>query len=232
MSAKAPTTRANDDAQCGLTELCIRPLLRRAFGLYWDHALLLVSAHVIVMLILIAGNYLLTISGNVLLGPFILGAFKISQRIVRNENTELADILAGFEYFLPAFLANILVNLMAIAVAPLLLIPSFLIFLTYAATYLFILDENLGFWEAMERSRKMVWGNFRRWLVLGLIMIALNLAGLLCFGVGLLATIPYSYLLTTLAYEEELTARKKRETMARLMSENGIAPDAFPQQTA
>jgi uncharacterized membrane protein len=218
--------------QCGLTELCIRPLLRRAFGLFWDHALLLVSAHVIVLLILIAGNYLLTISGNVLLGPFILGAFKISQRIVRNENTELADILAGFEYFLPAFLANILVNLMAIAVAPLLLIPSFLIFLTYAATYLFILDENLGFWEAMERSRKMVWGNFRRWLALGLIMVALNLAGLLCFGVGLLATIPYSYLLTTLAYEEELTARKKRESMARLMSANGIAPDAFPQQSA
>jgi uncharacterized membrane protein len=232
MSANAPTTRANDDVQCGLTELCIRPLLRRAFGLFWDHALLLVSAHVIVLLILIAGNYLLTISGNVLLGPFILGAFKISQRIVRNENTELADILAGFEYFLPAFLANILVNLMAIAVAPLLLIPSFLIFLTYAATYLFILDENLGFWEAMERSRKMVWGNFRRWLALGLIMVALNLAGLLCFGVGLLATIPYSYLLTTLAYEEELTARKKRESMARLMSANGIAPDAFPQQSA
>lgn len=224
MRFEAPPTNASDIEHCGMSDLCIRPLVRRAFGLLWDHALLLVSAHIILLLIMIAGNYLLTVSGNVLLGPFILGAFKISQRIVRNENTELADILSGFEHFLPAFLANILINLMALVVVPL-VIPPLLIFMTYSVTYLFILDENLGFWGAMEKSRQLVWSNFKRWVVLGLVIIAVNLAGALFFGIGLLVAIPFSYLLTTLAYEEELIARRKREELMRLapMPAEGIA---------
>jgi uncharacterized membrane protein len=221
MRVDTPKKFSLEDEHCAISDLCIRALVRRAFGLFWDHALLLVSVHVILLLILIAGNYLLTISGNVLLGPFLLGAYKIALRIVRNENTDLSDILSGFEYFLPAFLANILIHLMAFALVPVL--P--LVFLTYAATFLFILDENLGFWAAMEKSRRMVWGNFKRWLVLGLMILVVNLAGLLCFGIGLLATIPFSYLLTTLAYEEELIAQRKREALSRLapMPADGIA---------
>ena len=212
MRVEAPSNFAVEDEHCGMSDLCIRALVRRAFGLFWDHALLLVSVHVILLLILVAGNYLLTISGNVLLGPFLLGAYKIALRIARNQNTDLSDILSGFEYFLPAFLANILIHLVAFVLAPVL--P--LVFLTYAVTYLFILDEDLGFWDAMEKSRRMVWGNFKRWLVLGLVIVAVNLAGALCFGIGLLATIPFSYLLTTLAYEEELIAQKKRDELLRM----------------
>lgn len=216
MRADGPKRSLSDDEHCGLNDVCIRALVRRAFGLFWDHALLLVSVHVIILLILIAGNYLLTISGNVLLGPFILGSYKISQRIARNQNTELADILSGFENFLPAFLANVLIHVMAVAVFPLLVLPTLLVFLTYSVTYLVILDDNLGFWAAMEKSRRMVWGNFKRWGSLGLVIVAANLAGLLCIGVGLLVTIPYSNLLITLAYEEELIAKKKRDELHRV----------------
>lgn len=215
MLTHTSTNSSTEEEHCGLSDLCIRALVRRAFGLFWDHALLLVIAHVIVLLILIAGNYLLTISGNVLLGPFLLGVYKITLRIVRNQNTELADILAGFEFFLPAFLANILIHVMSVVVMPLLIIPSLLVLLTYSTTYLFILEENLGFWDAMEKSRHMVWGNIKRWMVLGLVIVAVNLLGFLCFGVGLLATLPYSYLLITLAYEEELIAKKKQSEVVR-----------------
>lgn len=215
MGEDAPSEFALQDEHCNASDLCVRALVRRAFGLFWDHALLLVSVTVILLLILIAGNYLLTISGNVLLGPFILGAYKIALRIARNQNTDLSDILTGFEYFLPAFLANILIHLMALVVIPL-VIPSLLVFLTYSVTYLFILEENIGFWAAMEKSRRMIWGNFKRWLALGMVIVAVNLAGLLCFAFGLLATIPFSYLLITLAYEEELLAQRKWEEMKRM----------------
>jgi uncharacterized membrane protein len=207
MRDDAPLKFALEDELCGVNDLCVRALVRRAFGLFWDHALLLVSVHIILLLILVAGTYLLTISGNVLLGPFLLGAYKIALRIVRNQNTDLSDILSGFEYFLPAFLANILIHIVALLLAP--VFP--LVFLTYSVTYLFILEENLSFWSAMEKSRRMVWGNFKRWLVLGLVIIAVNLAGFLCFAIGLLATLPFSYLLTTLAYEEELISQRRRE---------------------
>ena len=202
-----------DYPPCDPTEICIRSIVRRAYGLIWDHFVLLVSAHLIILLILFLGNYvLLKVGGFVLLGPFILGAFKISLRIVRNENTELADLLSGFEHFLPAFVANILINVFAIAAGFLLVIPGLLVFLTYSATYFFILEEDQGFWDAMESSRKMVWGNFKRWLAVGVVLVAINLIGLACCGVGLLISVPFSHLLITLAYEEEREARRKVES--------------------
>lgn len=224
MRADAPHKAFNQDDHCGMNDLCIRALMRRAFGLFWDHAPLLICVHVILLLILIAGNYQLKVGGNLLLGPFVLGAFKITLRISRNENTELSDILSGFEYFLPAFLANILINLIAILVVPSVIGPL-LVFLTYSVTYLFILEENLGFWTAMEKSRKMVWGNFKRWLSLGVVIIAVNLAGIVCLGIGLLATVPFSHLLIALAYDEELIAQRKRDESRPIPSIEAMPSD-------
>lgn len=201
---------SNDHTPCCTpTELCIRSLFRRAYGLFWDHAMLLIVSHLIILLIFFLGNYLLTISGNVLLGPFLLGAYKICLRIVRNENTELSELLSGFEYFLPAFVANILIHLMSFIAGWFLVIPGLIVFLLYSATYFFIFEENLGFWGAMESSRKMVWANFRRWLAVGATALAVNLVGFACCGVGLLISVPFGHLLVALAYEEEQLARKK-----------------------
>lgn len=195
-----------DDIPCEPTAPCVRPLLRRAYGLFWDHAVLLVSANLVVMAVLFIGNQLLWVGGNVLIGPFLLGYYKIAIRLARNEETEISDLLSGFEYFLPAFIANILIHVMIFASLPLIVLPL-LVMLTYSATYLFILEDNRGFWDAMELSRRMVWGNFRRWLAIGVAILVLNVAGALCLVVGVLVTIPYGHLVIALAYEEEMKAR-------------------------
>jgi len=216
-------TKSSETLQCESASLCLRPLLRRAYGLFWDHAMVLIVAHLAILLILFIGNQLLTVGGNVLLGPFILGFCKISLRIVRNKDTEVSDLLSGFEFFLPAFVANILIHLIAFIAGWFLVIPGLLALLSYSATYFFILDGNLGFWDAMEASRKMVWGNFKRWLALGAVILLVNLAGLACFLAGVLVTLPFSYLLITLAYEEELKECRLRETEGA-----GAPPDVDP----
>ena len=205
-------TETTEELGCETSELCMRPMLRRAYGLFWEHAVLLMSAHVAILIVLFIGNELLTVGGNVLLGPFILGFYKILLRVVRNEDTEFSDLLSGFEYFLPAFIANILIHLIAVALFPFLVVPGLLALLTYSVTYFFIFEDELGFWDAMEASRKMVWGNFKRWLLVGVAFLLINMAGLLCFVVGLLVTFPFSHLLITLAYEEERNGRKRRES--------------------
>jgi uncharacterized membrane protein len=197
-----------DETLCERSSLCIRPLLRRAYGIFWDHALLLIAAHVVVVLVLLLGNQLLRMGGHMLIGPFLLGFYKISLRLARNEETEFSDLLSGFEYFLPAFVANILIHLMAVLTFPLLVVPGLAVLLTYSTCYLFILEENLGFWDAMEASRRLVWGNLRRWAVVGLVVVLLNLAGALCLLVGLLVSLPFGHLLITLAYEEERQTRR------------------------
>lgn len=71
-----------------------------------------------------------------------------------------------------------------------------------------ILDQRMGFWEAMKRSSRQV----RRhgWTCLALILLLgiLNLAGTLCCGVGLLVTWPLSLMASMVAYETVILGRK------------------------
>jgi len=198
-------TDQTEDDYCPPGEACIRPLLHRAFGLFWEHKGLLVGAHLIFFAVIILGDYLLRgIGGNVLLGPIILGLYKMNLAIVRNRETSIGDILSGFENFLPAFIVNIIIHLLFIINLSLLIIPGLLVLLTYALTYLFILEKDLGLWDAMEASRKRIWGaNRKRWLRLGGVILGINLGGALFFLIGLAVTVPYSRLLITLAYDEE-----------------------------
>ncbi len=188
-----------------------KTLLVRGFGLFWEHKRLLVGAHLILLAIVFLGDYLLQgIGGNVLLGPFLLGMYKIDLAIVRNKETHLGELLAGFETFLPAFIANILIQVAFLIGLSLLVIPGLLVLLTYTTTYLFLLDTKPGMWDAMEASRKLVWGNRKRWLTLGIMILGINLAGLLFFVIGLIVTIPYTHLLITMAYDED-TSREADE---------------------
>ncbi len=204
-----------EDYECPPGSSCNKALLYRGFGLFWEHKRLLVGAHLILVAIVFSGDYLLQgVGGNVLLGPFLLGMYKMDLAIVRNKETHLGELLTGFENFLPAFIANILIQVAFLIGLSLLVIPGLLVLLSYTTTYLFLLDKNLGMWDAMEASRKLVWRNRKRWIMLGVMMLAINLAGLLFFFVGLLVTIPYSHLLITMAYDED-TTREARDAARR-----------------
>lgn len=207
-------TEQHDDFYCAPGDNCLKPLLRRGFGIFWENKVLLIGTQAILFAIVLCGDYLLRgVGGNVLLGPFLLGMYKINLALARNQEATFGDILAGFENFLPAFIVNILVHLAFLLGVSLLLIPGLLVLLTYSLSYLFLLEKNLGIWDAMESSRKMVWRNKKWWITFGAMLLAINVAGLLCFVVGLAATVPYSSLLITLAYEEE-QARSRQESMA------------------
>lgn len=204
-----------EEYECPPGAPCNRALLYRGFGRFWEHKRLLVGANLILVAIVFSGDYLLQgVGGNVLLGPFLLGMYKMNLAIVRNKETQLGELLTGFENFLPAFIANILIHVAFLIGLSLLVIPGLLVLLTYTTTYLFLLDKNLGMWDAMEASRKLVWGNRKRWITLGIMILGINLAGLLFFLVGLLVTIPYSHLLIAMAYDED-TTREAEEAARR-----------------
>jgi uncharacterized membrane protein len=202
---------ANDEFPCPEGRPCVRPLLNRTFALFWEHKVLLITTQLILMAIAFMGNYFLSwIGGHMLLGPFILGTYKINLAIVRNEDGDIGDFLSGFEYFLPAFIANILIHMGAFIGLWMFLVPAGIIFITYAPTYFFIFEYKQGFWDAMESSRRLTWGNKKLWLTVFGVAVLVNGAGLLCFIVGLVVTWPFTRLLITLVYEEEI-ARLQRE---------------------
>lgn len=71
-----------------------------------------------------------------------------------------------------------------------------------------ILDQRVGFWEAMKRSWRQVRRHWWSCLALLVVISILNFAGLLCCLVGLLVTFPISILASMHAYETVIHGRK------------------------
>ncbi|MDX2186500.1 MAG: GYF domain-containing protein [Opitutaceae bacterium] len=73
--------------------------------------------------------------------------------------------------------------------------------LAYVFTFPLVIDRGLGFWEAMESSRRLVMAQpFRVFLVL-LLAALLVFLGLLCFLAGAVVTLPVAMVAYCLAYE-------------------------------
>jgi uncharacterized membrane protein YedE/YeeE len=100
--------------------------------------------------------------------------------------------------FLTALVSGLLIGLGSV----LLVLPGIYLAVSYLFAQLFVVDKNLGFWSAMETSRRLITKKWFSFFGLGLLMFLLILAGLLCFGVGVLATIPLGSCVLTAAYED------------------------------
>jgi uncharacterized membrane protein len=110
------------------------------------------------------------------------------------------DFFKGFEKF-GAFLEAGLDSILFIFLGTLLcIIPGIYLGIAYAFAYLFIIDQDLESWSAMETSRKLVTRNFFPMFGFLLLLGLINLGGFILCGLGLLITIPLTYCAMTVAY--------------------------------
>ncbi len=88
------------------------------------------------------------------------------------------------------------------------IVPATYLAVSWKFTLPLIIDKQMGFWQAMMTSWKMV--NKHWWLVFGLtILISLiNLAGIFACCIGLLFTIPLGFAALMFAYETIFNAKK------------------------
>ena len=174
----------------------------------------LIGGGVLVILISLAAN---SVPGLALLiqGPLQLGLYTVSIAAVRGQAVRFEDLFAGFQRFVPAFLAGLLIGIFTGLGAVLCIIPGLIVSVLYAPTYLYMIDEGLDFWPAMERSRIAVWDNFVPWCLLMLGLFGLNLLGMLACCVGTFVTWPMTIVVICLAYEQQRgTAGKATASMA------------------
>lgn len=176
-----------------------------SWGIFKGNVGPLLGAVVVMWVIVVVSGWVF-IGPIILTGPLLLGLFKMAQSAVREQPVEFGDLFSGFQKFLPAFLAYLLITIFSAIGMIFCIIPGILISILYTPTYLIILNGNLGFWDAMEASRKMVMDNFGQWIILSLVLFVLNLVGALACGVGLLVTMPMSLIIITVAYDLECQA--------------------------
>lgn len=154
-----------------------------------------------ILITLIAGA-LGTVANFVVSGPLLAGMFVAVKRRMVEGRTDLMDVFAGFNVFIDALLVGIVTAIFTLVGLLLCIFPAFLVTAFYLFAYLFVVDRKLGFWDAMESSRRLVVQDVLGYVLFVLLLLLLNLLGLLLLGVGLLATIPVSVAAIAVAYRE------------------------------
>src|SRR6185295_18654057 len=115
---------------------------------------------------------------------------------------EFADLFKGFNFFVPALVASLIIGLFTFAGTLLCLIPGLVVAAMYKFTYLFIVDKKMDFWPAMQASHAVVKNDYVGFTLFLLLAFLVNLLGVSCCFVGLLVTIPVTFAAITVAYKE------------------------------
>ena len=182
--------------------------IEEGFNLYKNNFTTLVLAALIALV-------LSTVTIGILTGPMIAGLIIITLQLLRKAapKPEAGVVFRGFRYFLNTFLF-VLIWGIAILVGSLLvgwfpIIGQLLsLFFIYAAQaflmfglYL-IVDKQMDFWPASQKSIRTVKTNF--WPFFGLAAIAsiIGSIGALAIGIGVVLTIPIQICILAVAYQE------------------------------
>ena len=155
------------------------------------------------------GNYLLvslvfTVVNSVplLQGALIAGFHIFTMKKLTGRNAEVADLFRGFNFFVPALVASLLIGIFSFVGFLFLIIPGLVIAAIYKFTYLFIVDKRMDFWPAMQASHAVVKNDYFGFTMFLILAFLVNVVGFLCFLVGLFITIPVTFAAITLAYKE------------------------------
>jgi hypothetical protein len=150
------------------------------------------------------GGYLGLFFVSPLLGAVLSGGWYYYFLLrIRGQPTSVGDAFAGFtRAFITLIVAGLLVTIFVCAGMFLLLIPGIYLAVAYSFTYMLATDKRLGFWEAMETSRRIVTPQW--WRVLGLILLCIPffLLGLVALGVGIFVALPLIVGAFAYAYED------------------------------
>ena len=138
------------------------------------------------------------ILGAVLTAGYFLGARKLEQK----GKISLEDLFKSFDFFLPLFLAGLIGGILVTLGFFLLIIPGIWFAVAISFSYQLIVFEKLDFWESIETSVKIVNKKWFSFLLLWIVVIAINIVGLLFLGIGLLVTIPFTTLIFYSCYKD------------------------------
>ena len=187
-----------------------RFLIKKAIRFGWDtmkanigfFIVLLIVAFLIERLPGMLGNFArrdfplisltLFMSGWILSFVVQMGLMKISLKFCDGIKGTLDDLLSSFNILLPFVAASILYGLIVFAGFILLIVPGVIWGVKFSLYPYFIVDRNMGPVQALKASAHATTSAKWHLFLFGILLGLINLAGALCFFIGLFATIPTS----------------------------------------
>jgi uncharacterized membrane protein len=134
--------------------------------------------------------------------PLVAGFYLVANRMSQGEYVDFQNFFDGFKYMLPLIVVNLITAIFILCGIILFILPGIYLGVGYLFSLLFVLFGGFDFWTAMEISRKLVHTNWWKFFGFVLILLLINIGGFLCLVVGLLVTIPLTYLSVYILFEE------------------------------
>lgn len=136
--------------------------------------------------------------------PLPEGMLMYALKRARGVEPKLEDVGRVFSVFLQLLLIRVVGGLLIWIGVLLLVIPGVYLSVGYSLAFPLVLDRGLGFWEALETSRRVV---TKRWFTvfgLALVLLLINAIGVFPLIVGWLFTVPFTLCVLVALYEAAL----------------------------
>jgi uncharacterized protein DUF4339 len=167
-------------------------------------------------------------ASGILQGPLMGGLFAYYLKRIRGQPAEISDAFSGFAtHFLQLFLGFLVSGLLITLGSFFCVLPGIYLGIAWQLTLPLIQDKGIGFWDAMEVSRKVLTRNWWGMFALTLICALANICGALCCLVGLLVTLPLTLIALAYIYED-LFGQTQAVPAAQLSAGTGPSAGAGP----
>jgi uncharacterized membrane protein len=211
-------------------DLDIADCIARAWGLVKKNFWAAVGVNLLVMLAIIVPNQIISLftrpttnemfrlhqvsargvsivlAASILTAPIyivlIAGLYKYFLNLIRGQSATVGDAFSGFGPSLGQLILLGLVQSVLVLIGyALCIIPGLYLNVAWLFAVPLVIDKRMGFWDAMELSRKMI--NKHWFVVFGFLIVycLLALSGVIACCIGILVTIPIGIAALMYAYE-------------------------------
>ena len=124
-----------------------------------------------------------------IVNPIDFGISFAFLKAARGDKLEIKNMFEAFHNYWNAVLANLLVGVIVFIGFVLLIIPGIYLACKLAFTPYLVVDRKMQVIEAVKESWRMTNGHAWKVFLIGLLGIPISIAGLICFGVGIIVSI-------------------------------------------
>jgi predicted Ser/Thr protein kinase len=147
-------------------------------------------------------------------GPLMGGLYLYFLKKIRGEPSTVETAFSGFSNrFLHLFLGGFVTFTLTGLGFLCLILPGIYLLVAWIFTLPLIIDKRLHFWSAMELSRKTVSRHWFQFLLFGIVLSLLSMAGLLALIIGFFIVAPIAVAALMYAYEDIFVADGAVETV-------------------
>ena len=129
-----------------------------------------------------------------------IGVIKITLKFCDQEQATYRDLFSAYRLLLNYLVGSIVYGIMVAIGFVFLIVPGIYLAVKYQFYDYLIVDKGMGPIEAIKRSGVLTEGVKRNLVLFWLALVGINILGMIALGVGLIATVPVSWLANAYVY--------------------------------